>query len=381
MAIVLPTAKVIAAVFLSIALYNFLELNVYILTLFKRRSGLYFWSFTVATYGILFNSIGYMLMHLVQIETKNVYATLILIGWCCMITGQSVVLYSRLHIVMHNLRWLKYVLTMIIVNAIWLHIPVIIIVYGTNSADPKPWIPVYNIYERIQLSVFIAQELIISGLYLFETTKLLRLERTIGNVGTRKLLYHLISVNALVILLDFSILALEFANLFEIQTSWKPLVYSIKLKLEFSILTRLVNLTRKARSGNGASSYGNNAYGNNAYANRGVEAGGVPLGTMRAKSNIQRSMVGTGKDETDTWEVHVSTGKGNTKAMPAQVVKTTEFTVHSHSRQASTESLVESGKKAFVHTTSTESHEIERDSASSVLSDPHYRRHNEGQQW
>ncbi|EUC42738.1 hypothetical protein COCMIDRAFT_28703 [Bipolaris oryzae ATCC 44560] len=374
MAIALPTMKVIVAVFLSIALYNFLELNVYILTLFKRRSGLYFWSFTVATYGVLFNSIGYMLMHLVNIKTKNVYATLILIGWCCMITGQSVVLYSRLHIVMHNLRWLKYVLTMIIVNAIWLHIPVIIIVYGTNSANPKPWIPVYNVYERIQLSVFIAQELVISGLYLFETTKLLRLERTIGNVGTRKLLYHLISVNTLVILLDFSILALEFASLFEIQTSWKPLVYSIKLKLEFSILTRLVNLTRKARSGNGASSYGNNAY-----ANREPEAGSVPLGTMRAKSNIQRSMVG--KDETDTWEVHVSTGKGNNKTMPAQVVKTTEFTVHSHSRQASTESLVESGKKAFIHTTSTESHEIERDSASSVLSDPHYRRQNEGQQW
>jgi hypothetical protein len=381
MAIVLSTVKVIAAVFLSLALYNFLELNVYIFTLFKRRSGLYFWSFTVATYGILFNSVGYMLMHLFDIKIKNIYATLILIGWCTMITGQSVVLYSRLHIVMHNLRWLKYVLTMIIVNAIWLHIPIIVIVYGTNSSNPGPWIPVYNVYERIQLSVFIAQELIISGLYLFETTKLLRLERTIGNVGTRKLLYHLISVNALVILLDFSILALEFANLFEIQTSWKPLVYSVKLKLEFSILTRLVNLTRKARSGNGASSYGNNAYGNNAYTNNAAEAGSMPLGTLKGKSNIQRSVMGTGKDEVDSWEVHVSTGKGNHNAMPAQVVKTTEFTVHSHSRQASTESLVETGQKTFVHTNTQELHEIERDSASSVLSDPHYRRQNEGQQW
>lgn len=293
-----------------------------------------------------------------------------------MVTGQSVVLYSRLHIVMHNLRWLKYVLIMIIFNAIWLHIPVIIIVYGTISSHPEPWKPVYDIYERIQLTVFVAQELIISGLYLFETTKLLRLERTIGNVGTRKLLYHLLSVNTLVILLDFSIVALEFANLFEIQTSWKPLVYSIKLKLEFSILTRLVNLTRKVRSGNGASDYGHNVYDNNNTAET-----GVALGTVRGKSNVQRSVVGTVKDEMDTWEVHVSTGK-NTNAKPSQVVKTTEFTVHSHSRQASTESLVENGQKTFVHSTVLESHETERDSSSSVLSDPHYRRqNNEGQQW
>ncbi|USP77533.1 hypothetical protein yc1106_04807 [Curvularia clavata] len=382
MATSLPLLKVIAAVFLSVAFYNFIELNVYILTLFKRRSGLYFWSFVVSTYGVLFNATGYTLMHLVQLKQKNVYATCILIGWCMMITGQSVVLYSRLHIVMHNLRWLKYVLSMIIVNAIWLHIPVIVIVYGTNSSHPEPWVPVYNVYERIQLTVFIAQELIISGLYLFETTKLLRLERTIGNVGTRKLLYHLLSVNTLVILLDFSILALEFADLFEIQTSWKPLVYSIKLKLEFSILTRLVNLTRKARSGNGASSYGQNAYGHNAYDHNAADTGGVALGTMKNKSNIQRSVLGTNKEETDTWEVHVSTGKGNTKAMPSQVVKTTEFTVHSHSRQASTESLVENGQKNFIHSNVQESHhEIERDSASSVLSDPHYRRQNEGQQW
>jgi hypothetical protein len=65
-------------------------------------------------------------------------------------------------------------------------------------------------------------------------------------------LNHLIVVNILVILLDVSILALEFANLFDIQTAWKPLVYSVKLKLEFSILNRLVELTR----GRHDSSYG-----------------------------------------------------------------------------------------------------------------------------
>lgn len=367
----LPIAKVVAAVFLSLALYNFLELNVYILNSFKRRRGLYFWSFTVSTYGILFNSIGYILMHLAAIKQKNVYATLILIGWCMMITGQSVVLYSRLHIVVHNLRWLRYVLIMIITNAIWLHIPIIVLVYGANSDNPTEYLKVYNIYERIQLSVFCAQELIISGLYLYETTKLLRLERTIGHVGTRTLLHHLVSVNILVIILDFSILGLEFANLFEIQTSWKPLVYSIKLKVEFSILSRLVKLTRNARSG----------HTGNSYTDAG-QSGGVALGTMRAKSNVQKSMMGTVTDERDNWEIKVSGGHNNLETMPSQVLKTTEFTVQSHSRPVSRGSFAESGKKILAHTQSQELHDIEQISASSsVSSGPHSPRYHERPQW
>ncbi|KNG48184.1 integral membrane protein [Stemphylium lycopersici] len=362
-------SPVIAAVFLSIAFYNFLELNIYIFTSFKRRSGLYFWSFTVSTWGIAFNSIGYTLMHLGQIQEKNIFATFILVGWCMMITGQSVVLYSRLHIVMHNLRWLKYVLFMIITNAIWLHIPIIILVYGANSSYPEPFVGPYRIYERIQLSVFIAQELVISGLYVYETTKLLRLERTIGNLGTRSLLHHLLWVNALVILLDFSILGLEFADLFEIQTSWKPLVYSIKLKLEFSILNRLVKLTKTARSGN-ASSYSNNA----------IRSGGLALGTLRGKSAIRRSILATGIDDNDQWEVHVGSGKPNDGSDPAHVVKTTEFTVQSHSRQESRESLFESGKEALAHSATHDTQEVERGSASSVSSDPQYGRYHEHQQ-
>ncbi|EOA83566.1 hypothetical protein ACJQWK_00559 [Exserohilum turcicum] len=341
-----PIEKVVAAAFLSIALYNFLELNAYIFTSFKRRRGLYFWSFTVATYGILFNAVGYILMHLAALKEKNIFATFILLGWCMMITGQSVVLYSRLHIVVHNLKWLRYVLIMIITNAIWLHIPIIILVYGANSDTPQPYAKIYNIYERIQLSVFFVQELIISGLYLFETTKLLRLERTIGHVSTRTLLYHLISVNILVIMLDCSILGLEFADFFEIQTSWKPLVYSIKLKLEFSILSRLVKLTRNARSGNAGNSYSN-----------AVHTGGMPLGTMKGKSNAHRSMVGTGTDERDNWEIKVGGGPNHMETRPSQVLKITEFMVQSHSRPPSIASLAESGKKILAHTHTQELHE------------------------
>ena len=351
--------KVVVIVFLSVALYNFIELNVYITTTFKRKKGLYFWSFLIATWGVAFNSVGYLLKHMEITTEGNLYATLILIGWCTMITGQSVVLYSRLHIVMHNKNWLRAVLIMIITNAVWLHIPVIILVYGANSDNPHPFEKPYTIFEKIQLSVFVVQELIISGLYVYETFKLLKLERTIGNRGTRSVLHHLISVNVFVILLDFSILGLEFANLYEIQTAWKPLVYSVKLKLEFSILNRLVQMTRNARSGE-SHSYSHNA----------IQSGGLALSTLKGTGH-QQSLV-QGVNQTNQWAVHVGKSKGKGNNLPSAVIKTTEFKVSSHSRRRSETSLAESGTEILAEAAPHDGQAIEGGSASSVASDINY---------
>lgn len=233
-------------VFGSIALYNVIELNYMILGTFRRRS-LYFWSLIVATWGIALNGIGYLLQHLKLISSTTAYSTLICFGWVCMVSGQSVVLYSRLHLVMSDDRRRRYILYMIISNAILMHIPVIILVCGSNSNNPKPYIRPYMIYEKIQLTVFFLQESIISSVYVWETMKLLRVTKDLrGKRGARRVMSHLIFINIVVIILDISILALEFSDYYELQTGYKPLVYSIKLKMELSILNRLVELTRSA---------------------------------------------------------------------------------------------------------------------------------------
>ncbi|EXK24864.1 hypothetical protein FOMG_18445 [Fusarium oxysporum f. sp. melonis 26406] len=308
---------IMIAVFISIAFYNVLELNAYIFGSFKKRSGLYFWSLVVATWGIAFNGTGYLVRHFSPSAQRYLYSTVILIGWCTMITGQSVVLYSRLHIVMHNQRRLRMVLIMIIADAIWLHLPVIILVYGVGSPNPEPFQKPYEIFEKIQLSVFFVQELIISGLYVWETSKRLRLEKSIGNTKTRMVLNHLLVVNVLVILLDVSILALEFANLFNIQTAWKPLVYSVKLKLEFSVLNRLVELTR----GRNESSYGR--------SHNATHHDDVGLQTLSG----DRPKQFTGPQGTLTGEYELRVGKGgegrHVFGNELSLVKTTEISVQS----------------------------------------------------
>lgn len=239
-------ARIAIIVFISIALYNVVELQCLIIYSFRRYSGLYFWSFIVASWGIVFNGTGYLIRHL-DAGPPVLHATIILIGWCTMITGQSLVLYSRLHIVLPDPTRLRYVLAMIIVDAVWLGVPVVVLVYGVNSKNPEPFEKPYAIFEKLQLTFFFLQELVISGIYIVETAKLLKFQSSVGNTGTHRVMNHLIIVNIFVVLLDISIIVLEFTNHYDLQTSWKPLVYSIKLKAEFSVLNRLVEFSQQLR--------------------------------------------------------------------------------------------------------------------------------------
>jgi Na+-translocating ferredoxin:NAD+ oxidoreductase RnfA subunit len=100
--------------------------------------------------------------------------------------------------------------------------------------------------ERIQLTGFCVQEFIISGLYILETVKMLRLDAATGDHPKRnkKIMYQLVGINLLIITIDIVLLVVEYLNFFVIQTTLKPMVYSIKLKLEFAVLGRLVVFVR-----------------------------------------------------------------------------------------------------------------------------------------
>lgn len=60
---------------------------------------------------------------------------------------------------------------------------------------------------------------------------------------------HLVAVNVIVIMLDVTLLALQYSGLYDIQTAYKAVVYSIKLKVEFSILNKLVQIVTGSSHG------------------------------------------------------------------------------------------------------------------------------------
>ncbi|CEI39668.1 hypothetical protein FVEN_g1952 [Fusarium venenatum] len=232
------------AVCMGISLYNVLELNLVILTTFKTRKSLYFWSFIAATNGIAPHTIGFLLKNLCSSDNFILYISLISVGWVMMITGQSLVLYSRLHLIFWNQFYLRLVLAMIITNVVVMHIPIIILMYGANSSASNSWVHPYQIYEKIQVTVFFSQELIISALYIKACFSFFSTEELLHGKGVQRMRRHLLIVNVVIILLDIPILVLEFADFYDFQTAYKTIVYSIKLKLEFHLLNRLVEVAK-----------------------------------------------------------------------------------------------------------------------------------------
>lgn len=236
------TTKATFTTFLGIALYNSLELLVLIFALFHRYSGLYFWSLLLSTVlGVMPQSLSFALKYY-DFGPLWFSVTLSTIGWYFMVTGQALVLFSRLNIVVQDLTASHRVLAMIIIDSIILHVPTTVLTYGSNFVRTPAWARGYMTMERIQLTSFCLQEFIISGLYISNTIKILRMSPPGSHRHNmkRRIMYQLLAINALIIMMDVILLVFEYLNDFVIQTTLKSMVYSIKLKLEFRVLSRLV---------------------------------------------------------------------------------------------------------------------------------------------
>jgi hypothetical protein len=238
----LATAMVIAG-FFAVAVYNTFEITICLFSIFRKRRGLYFWSILVATLGILVHSIA-VLLRFFALAPNLLMCVFTVLGWWAMVTGQSVVLYSRLGLVVSEVWKTHLVASMITMNFFILHIPVSILFLASNTANPAPYINAFNVYEKIQLAGFSIQECIISGLYLWETTTTLKPIMAVKGAEGRKMIRHLAILFLVTVLLDSSLMATQYTDNFEIQTTFKPVVYSVKLKIEFVVLNELLAFTR-----------------------------------------------------------------------------------------------------------------------------------------
>lgn len=200
----------------------------------------------------------------------------------------SVVMWSRLHLIMPNSKYLRWVLYMIIFTTLCISIPSMVIgpmsvrppyicviqhFLTTKQQQPTPagkrLVPLYNIWSKIENATWPIQESIISLLYIWYTHKNLgitsRSRDTLSHTSQRsalsfsysakgysesftQLMHHLIATNILIIVLDIALLAIVYAEMWYINGNMKPAVYGIKLRIEFSILNRLVSMTHTGRN-------------------------------------------------------------------------------------------------------------------------------------
>ncbi len=231
------------AAFTAIAWYNVIELNVQVFLTFKRHRGLYFWSLLISSYGCVFHSLGFLMKFFLLTTNHVLSVTIITVGWYCMVTGQAIVLYSRLHLVVREQKVLRGVLAMIIVDAFCFHIPTTVLTYGTNSKNGQYFTNPFDVVERLQMTAFCIQEFIISGIYVYSTIRLLR---PVYHGRTRKVMMQLIWINSIIIAMDIVLLGMEYSANYEIEATLKAMVYSIKLKLEFAVLNQLMTLANSS---------------------------------------------------------------------------------------------------------------------------------------
>ncbi|EEH04332.1 integral membrane protein [Histoplasma capsulatum G186AR] len=247
-----PVAMTMAA-FMGISWYIAVELNVRLFLIFKQ--GLYFWSCALSSWGIILQPLCMTLFDFGVLKQPWVAMVLIYATWWIMVVPQAVVLYSRLHLVIWNRQHLRYVLYMIIFTVVFISIPTMLLgifavesrppmlhAAGTQAGERPDVVHANSIWDRIQVSIFFVEETIISVLYVIETRRRMQNLHTLGerDHNIYKVMHHLIYANVFVICLDISLLALSYSTHFYIQAAYKPCVYGLKLRVEFSILNRLI---------------------------------------------------------------------------------------------------------------------------------------------
>ena len=137
-------------------------------------------------------------------------------------------------------------------------------VFGSYYASPPakaPFSHAYTYVEKIQMTCFCIQEFIISGLYLWKTMDIVKTQaqparstspssdqRNKNHVGL--IMWQLFIINIVIIVMDIALLAIEYKDLHIPEVAFKGLCYSVKLKLEFAVLSKLVEVAgiKRART-------------------------------------------------------------------------------------------------------------------------------------
>ncbi|KAL4901207.1 hypothetical protein BDW74DRAFT_182062 [Aspergillus multicolor] len=238
--------RMAAAVFLALSLFNSLELIVLVCWTFRQWRGLYFWSLLISSIGIIPYVVG-CILHYWNIVPLPASLTVAYIGFICIIPVQSLILYSRLYLVFYYAKILRVMLDVIIAVSVMLIVPNTIAMFGSAFVREPKWNYAYNVTERLQVTGFAVQELLISLLYIWSTVRLLRVSPE-GKDRVKRIMYELLGINAFTIALDIAVIVVEYLNFYSLQICLKVFVYSVKVKLEFAVLGRLVAITTTRRA-------------------------------------------------------------------------------------------------------------------------------------
>jgi hypothetical protein len=158
-----------------------------------------------------------------------------------MVTGFSLVLYSRLHLLKPKETILRVILACIIVDAILVHGPTIISTIVVNVRLTKTATHVYEIFSFTEIA-FSVQETVLASLYIYlflQYTADSREERE-----TNTTLRMLVAAELVVLSTDAVLNALLYTKYYLSRVMIQAFMSAVKLKVEFFVLNSLVEYAR-----------------------------------------------------------------------------------------------------------------------------------------
>jgi hypothetical protein len=171
---VVPTSQtIIYGALGGVAIYNALELLVFIAIRFRRYGGLYFWSLLVTVVGIILWQIGFFINIFSEDKVPDaVSVSIISLGWLFFVNGQSIVLYSRLGMICRSRVVLRVVAASIAVLFLVGCVPTMVLTFGVRVAHDKRFQHLYSKWEIFHWTAFPIQETLISSLYVFHIRRM-----------------------------------------------------------------------------------------------------------------------------------------------------------------------------------------------------------------
>ncbi|KAF7593900.1 hypothetical protein BBP40_010602 [Aspergillus hancockii] len=234
--------KYIVSAFAAVVWYNAIELVVLCLITFKQYQGYYFWSLLITSINLIPYCLSDMLFFYQWGSSRYISVTLGFISSCCVLTGHSLVLWSRLHLVLQSPKLLQILFRIIIIDAILFLVPTAVLNYAVISFDNHRLGTAYNMMTLIQLIAYCIQESLISIIYIWETIKILRLRSKHSHIH---ILVQLLVMNISIVLLDVAIIGIQLAGYYTFQAMFRQVTYSIKLKLEYFVLRQLIQIAKE----------------------------------------------------------------------------------------------------------------------------------------
>lgn len=173
------------------------------------------------------------------------------LGFWMMVTGQSLVLYSRLNLIVGEpikIRWAGF---MIAVTFFLLMVPTTTFLIASTAmtsltAEQQPSLfRAFSILENVQTAALTLQETILASLYIREARRSLQPMRLIKGRAVCLLLRQLTAMCVLTVCLDATLMGLQYSGrFFDLQTMWKGVAYGVKLQVEALVLSHLTRLVR-----------------------------------------------------------------------------------------------------------------------------------------